>query len=269
MATSAALTRIDVGEHSIAYRHSGDGAVLVLLHGFLCDSRVWESQLRGLADRFTVVAWDAPGAGLSSDPRDPFTLTDWGHCLAQFLDTLDVGRAYVLGLSWGGVLAQELYRIDPTRIVGLILADTYPGWKGSLPAALCEERLARCLREASLPANEFVPHLVPEFFTEAASQDLKQEASAIASDFHPVGFRLMARSLADTDTTNLLPSIDVPTLLLWGDDDRRSPLTIAQQFRDAMPQAELAVIPNAGHVSNMEQPEAFNAHVRRFCSTVG
>jgi pimeloyl-ACP methyl ester carboxylesterase len=86
----------------------------------------------------------------------------------------------------------------------------------------------------------------------------------VVFDFHPLGFRLMAKSSADTDTTDLLPNIGVPTLLVWGDDDRRSPMHVAEQLRDAIPNAELAVIANAGHVSNMEQPKEFNAHVRRF-----
>jgi pimeloyl-ACP methyl ester carboxylesterase len=89
--------------------------------------------------------------------------------------------------------------------------------------------------------------------------------SGIISDFHPLGFRLMAKSLADTDTTDLLAKIESPTLLLWGDNDRRSPMNIAEQLRDAIPNAELAVFENAGHVSNMERPDVFNAHVRRFC----
>jgi pimeloyl-ACP methyl ester carboxylesterase len=65
----------------------------------------------------------------------------------------------------------------------------------------------------------------------------------------------------------LLPNIEVPTLVLWGDDDRRSPMNIAEQLRDAIPNAELATIANAGHVSNLEQAGEFNAHVRHFCLT--
>ena len=94
---------------------------------------------------------------------------------------------------------------------------------------------------------------------------MREELSAIVSEFHPVGFRLMSLSSAEVDTRDLLPKIDVATLLLWGDEDRRSPLPVAEQFHAAIPGAELAIIPNAGHVSNMEQPEAFNGHVRRFC----
>ncbi|HCO02187.1 MAG TPA: alpha/beta hydrolase [Actinobacteria bacterium] len=260
------MTRAEVGRHSVAFRYVGEGPPLVLLHGFLCDRRVWRRQLMDLSDQCTVVAWDAPGAGSSSDPPDPFTITDWGHCLAQFLDVVGIERAHVLGLSWGGLLAQEFYRLYPTRVRGLILADTYAGWKGSLGESVAEQRLARCLRESSLPAEEFVARWVPvEFFTQAASQALQAEMSAVVSNFHPLGFRLMAKALADADTTDLLPNIKVPTLLLWGEDDRRSPLSVAEQFRDAIPSSELVVIPRAAHISNMERPEEFNAHVRRFC----
>jgi pimeloyl-ACP methyl ester carboxylesterase len=106
---------------------------------------------------------------------------------------------------------------------------------------------------------------VPGVFTAAASDALRAQFSAIVSEFHPVGFRLMSLSSAEMDTRKLLSRIAVPTLVLWGDDDRRSPLHVAKQFAAAIPNAELAIIPNAGHLSNMEQPEVFNAHVRRFC----
>jgi pimeloyl-ACP methyl ester carboxylesterase len=199
------------------------------------------------------------------DPPDPFTIADWAHCLARFLDLAGIERAQILGLSWGDILAQEFYRLYPDRVLALILSDTYAGWKGSLPESACKKRLERCFLESLLPPEEVVARWVPEFFTEAASHDLKEEMSAVVSDFHPLGFRLVAQSSADTDTTDLLPNIGVPTLLLWGDDDRRSPMSIAEQLRDAIPNAELAVIANAGHLSNMEQPEEFNAQVRRFC----
>jgi pimeloyl-ACP methyl ester carboxylesterase len=263
---SAELTHAEVSGHSVAHRDVGEGPPLVLLHGFLCDSRCWRPQLADLSDRFRVLAWDAPGAGSSSDPPDPFTTTDWAQCLAGFLlDVVGIERAQVLGLSWGGILAQEFYRLYPDRVLTLILCDTYAGWKGSLPESACKKRLERCFLESWLSAEEFVPRWVPEFFTEAASPDLKEVMSAVVSEFHPLGFRLMAKSSADTDTSDLLPNIEVPTLLVWGDDDRRSPMNIAEQFREVIPNAELAIIANAGHLSNMEQPEEFNAHVRRFC----
>src|SRR5438270_680356 len=111
---NTALDRVYVGDHSIAFREAGVGSPLVLLHGFVCDSRVWRTQLDGLSDDFRVLAWDAPGAGGSSDPPTPFTMAEWASCLAGFLDAVDVDRACIAGLSWGGVLAQEFCRLYPS-----------------------------------------------------------------------------------------------------------------------------------------------------------
>ena len=263
--------RIAVGAHSIGYRQAGAGPPVVLLHGFLCDSRSWRTQLEGLSDAFSVIAWDAPGAGASSDPPETFTITDWAHVLARFLDAVKVGPAHFVGLSWGGVLAQELYRLEPNRVRGLILADTYAGWKGSLSAAVAEQRLGRCRRESLLPAAEFVRLWVPnDFFTAYASAELVNEMSSIVGAFHPHGFRLMAQSLAESDTIAELQCIGVPTLLVWGDSDARSPVdVVGAQFRDAIHGSEMVVLERAGHLSNMERPSEFNAHVRRFCSERG
>jgi pimeloyl-ACP methyl ester carboxylesterase len=97
----ARLSRVEVAGGEIAYREAGEGPALVLLHGFLCDSRCWRTQLAGLSSEFRVVAWDAPGAGASEDPPDTFTMGDWAHSLAGFLDALRISKAHVLGLSWG------------------------------------------------------------------------------------------------------------------------------------------------------------------------
>jgi pimeloyl-ACP methyl ester carboxylesterase len=266
--TGAPLRSVQVDGRTIAYRETGQGPALVLLHGFLCDSRCWIGQLSSLADRFRVVAWDAPGAGASSDPPDSFTTASFNGCLAGFLDAVGIERAHVLGLSWGGILAQEFYRHYPERLQSLVLADTYAGWRGSLPESVWKERLATCLEDAGGPPEALVAKFLPGVFTDAAPQQLRDAMAAIVSDFHPLGFRLMSSSSAEVDTRDLLPDIDMATLLLWGDDDRRSPLRIAEQFRTAIPGAELAIVANAGHLSNMEQPDAFNGQVRRFCLSI-
>lgn len=258
--------RANVSGHSIRYRVEGSGEPLVLLHGFLCDSRCWRTQQTGLSDAFQVLAWDAPGAGLSSDPTEPFGITDWAVVLAEFLDAIGIQKSHLLGLSWGGMLAQEFCRLYPSRVDHLVLAGTYAGWKGSLPPDIVAKRLARCYRDALRPPREVVNEWVPDDFFSHASVQLSAEMSAVVADFHPVGFRLMAKALADTDTTPSLAGIQSPTLLLWGEDDRRSPLDVAEQFHKAVRGSTLAVIPGAGHVCNMEKPDEFNAHVRRFLS---
>ena len=259
------MLRAEVNGLSVAYERAGAGPALILLHGFLLDSRMWRPQLENLPDHFTVIAWDAPGAGQSSDPPDTFGIGDWAECLAGLLDAAGVDRAHILGLSWGGVLAQEFYRRYSSRVLSLVLADTYAGWKGSLPEPIVQARLATCIRDASLPGSELVSRYLPGMFSESATREVRDELASIMSDFHPVGFRLMAMSLAHTDTRDLLPNIKVPTLLVWGDADERSPMGVGNQIRDALPTAKLAIIRGAGHISNLEAPVQFNAEVRDFC----
>jgi pimeloyl-ACP methyl ester carboxylesterase len=259
------VLRAELEGLSVTYEEAGDGPVLVLLHGFLFDSRVWRPQVESLSNDFRVIAWDAPGAGRSADPPETFGTGDWGDCLAELLDVANIGSAHIVGLSWGGMVAQELYRRQPGRVRSLVLADTYAGWRGSLPAAITEERLATCLRDASLPAGDVVAKYLPGMHGDSATQEVREELAAIMSAFHPVGFRLMALSSAHSDFRDLLPQIRVPTLLVWGEADARSPMSIAHQFHDAIPDARLAVIAGAGHISNFEAPAQFNAAVRDFC----
>jgi pimeloyl-ACP methyl ester carboxylesterase len=100
----------------IAYERVGDGPPLVLVHGGAEDGRVWRPQLAALAGEFTVVAWDEPGAGRSSDVPADFALADYAHCLAAVIDDLALGPAHVAGISWGGTLVQELYRNHPRLV---------------------------------------------------------------------------------------------------------------------------------------------------------
>jgi pimeloyl-ACP methyl ester carboxylesterase len=113
------MQKILVNGLSVAYQRAGRGPALVLLHGFSLDSRSWRPQLEGLSDSFTVIAWDAPGAGQSQDPPDSFGIGDWADTLAGVLDAAGVGEGHVVGLSWGGLLAQEFHRRYPSRLRSL------------------------------------------------------------------------------------------------------------------------------------------------------
>src|SRR5437879_8071585 len=102
------MEQLEVGGHRIAFRRAGSGPALVLLHGFFGDSRVWRWQLEALSDEFTVVAWDAPGCGGSSDPPAGFRMADYADSLAGLIRWLGLDGASVVGVSFGGTLALEL-----------------------------------------------------------------------------------------------------------------------------------------------------------------
>ena len=249
----------------IGYRAAGEGPPLLLLHGAASDGRDWRPQLEGLAEDLSVVAWDEPGAGGSSDPPAAFGLDSFAHVLADFIAALDLAPAHVGGLSWGGVLALELYRLHPESVGTLILADTYAGWKGSLPAEEVEARISGVRRALDVPPGEFVAH-VPGLFADQPQPDVVAEMERIMADVRPDSMRRTMELVAECDLSDLLPRISVPTLLIWGDQDARSPVeVVGRQFQDAVPGAELALIPGAGHLSNLEQPAHFNRAVRDFC----
>jgi pimeloyl-ACP methyl ester carboxylesterase len=238
---------------------------LVLLHGFSLDSRSWRPQVEGLSDIFTVVAWDAPGAGKSQDPPDSFGIGDWADALAGMLDAAGVRQAHIVGLSWGGLLAQEFYWRYPSRLFSLVLVDTYAGWTGSLTSAIAEQRLQAAVSDSTLASDDFLQRYLPGMFSDTAGDDIRQELATIMTDFHPIGFRLMARALARADTREVLANINIPTLLIWGDADKRSPLSVGQAMRDTIRGARLEVIRGAGHLTNLERPKEFNEMVRKFC----
>jgi pimeloyl-ACP methyl ester carboxylesterase len=193
----------------IAYERAGQGPPLVLLGGYVGDGpTTWRPQLDGLSDDFTVVAWDAPGAGRSSDPPESFGMAGYADCLAGFVERLGLGRPHVAGVSFGGTL-------------------------------------------------------LPTMFSEATPREAVDAFGASMLGFHPAGFRAMARASAE-DLRDVLPHVEVPTLLVYGGQDARAPLPVAQDLHRSIPGSTLVVLPDAGHVCNIEAPEAFNQTVRSF-----
>jgi pimeloyl-ACP methyl ester carboxylesterase len=262
------MEAIEAGGHRIAYERRGEGPPVVLVHGYVGDRRMWRRQLDELSDEFTVVAWDAPGFGGSSDPSEDLPLSGFADCLAAFVAALGLGRPHVAGLSFGSGIALELYRRHPELPRSLVLASAYAGWAGSLPAEVASQRLAQALRLADLPSARLIDELMPTLFTEAAPRELVADFVAGLAEFHPAGLRATARAFATADLRDILPGIAVPTLLLYGDIDVRAPLDVALDLHATIPGSRLVVIEGAGHVCNIEAPERFNAELRAFLRAV-
>jgi len=262
------MPHVEVDELRVAYRRAGEGPPLVLLHGGLSDSREWRPQLEELSNEFDVVAWDAPGCGGSSDPPEVFGLHGYAGCLAAFIDALGLGRPHVAGLSFGAALALELYRRHPRLPRSLLLASAYAGWAGSLPADVVEARMQQVLRQADLPPDQVVGEWLPTLFSASASADVVAEVASIMRDFHPAGLRAMACGFAEADLRDGLPSIEVPTLLLYGDADQRSPREVAEELHAAIPASHLVWMRGVGHQSNLEAPARFNDEARTFLRSV-
>lgn len=236
----------------------------MLVHGAAEDHRTWRSQVSELARDLTVVAWDEPGAGRSSDVPADFSLGGYAECLAAVIDRVELGPAHVAGLSWGGTVVLELYHRRPDLVATLILVDTYAGWKGSLPEEEVRARFEGAIRMLDTAQDELDPTF-PGLFAGEPPAGVQPLLADIAAAVRPASLRTQLSAMAGADLRHVLPNVDVPTLLIWGEKDVRSPLDVARQFEEAIPHAELVVLPDAGHLSHLEQPERFNEAVRGFC----
>ncbi|MGH8893359.1 MAG: alpha/beta fold hydrolase [Actinomycetes bacterium] len=226
------MDHVEVEGLRIAYERAGSGPALVLLHGFVGDGRsTWSTQLDELSEDFTVIAWDAPGAGGSPEPPEWFRSPDYADCLARFVGALHLTRPSVVGLSFGGILALELFGRHPHVPGSLVLASAYAGWAGYLQPDGAEERLRFCLRVAELPPRQFVDEMLPSMFFDPAAEGVSAFAESIRG-FNPAGFRTMARALAEADLRDVLGRIDLPTLLLYGERDVRAPVAVGKALRD-------------------------------------
>lgn len=258
---------VEVGGLRIAFERVGAGAPVVLLHGGLSDRREWKPQ-RPLADTLTLVAWDAPGCGASSDPPESFRMPDYAAVLAGFIDSVEMERPHVVGLSFGATLALALFRHDPSVPRSLVLASPYAGWAGSLPPGVVAERLESGLQALDRGPHALARDFVETLFTGRADPDAVAEIEAMMSDVRPAGARAMLHAMAECDLTDVLPRIDVPVLVVHGAEDVRSPPHIASALNDAIPGSAMTVLPGAGHQCNVERPVAFNRAVRAFLRKV-
>jgi pimeloyl-ACP methyl ester carboxylesterase len=253
---------VDVDGVRVAYRQIGHGPAVVLLHGYVGDgAATWHPQLVGLADEFQLIAWDAPGAGASADPPESFGMAGYVDCLAGFVATLGLAGSHLVGLSFGGALALAVAARHPGLARSLVVMSGYAGWAGSLPPDIVEHRLSQAVELSELTSDAFVDALLPTMFaTMPTAEDVDRFAASMRT-FHPSGFRAMARASAE-DLRNVLPNIDSPTLLVYGDQDVRAPLPVAEHLHTAIAGAELTVLPGVGHVCNLERPDIVNGTVR-------
>lgn len=234
---------------------------LLLVHAFPMDSRMWQGQ-GGLASH--VVTPDLPGFGGSEPaPGGVLTMASAASRCLEALDGAGIDRAVVCGLSMGGYVAFELWRAAPERVAGLILAntkaeaDTPEGAEGRRALA------TRLLAEGNVLAGSPPPLLSAE-----APQGLWDQVRATIGDQVASAIAAAALGMAERpDSTPDLPGISVPTLVLTSDLDTLIPASVTAPMADLIPGATLAVLEGAGHLSNLERPDAFNlavaGHLRR------
>jgi pimeloyl-ACP methyl ester carboxylesterase len=262
------MEHVDIGGIRIAYTHAGSGPPLVMLHGAPADSRTWQWMLPELSRDHTVIAWDAPGFGQSSDIDGTWRAAQFADALAAFIAALGIERPHLVGHSFGTMVALSLFQRHPAVPASLVLIGGYAGWAGSLPPEEVARRLEMFLGMADL-GDAFDPKSYPGLFTDLipAARDLVL-ATMMRENIRPATVRAAGYLGAETDLRPVLPTVDVPTLVLHGEADARSPLANAQTLHAAISTSQLVVLPRLGHACVAEDPDACSTAIRRFVKTL-
>lgn len=257
--------RVRVRGIEMAYEMEGSGPSVVLLHGFPFNRSMWREQTEALSASYRVITPDLRGHGETSVTDDPAMMDEMARDVAALMDELEIKRAAIGGLSMGGYVAFSFYRRFPLRVRSLILADTRPEADTDEARENRERQAEKALTEGmEAIADTLLPKLLaPATFDERPG--IVERVREMMMSTNPRGAASALRGMAArSDQTHLLPQIFPPTLILVGSEDQITPPKEAEIMRREIRGSRLEIIKEAGHVSNIEQPEDFNHALREF-----
>lgn len=258
-------TRVKSGDAEIVYWSLGDGPPVILLHPFPANHAFWQPVTEELSTRFRVILPDLRGHGDSDAGEGPATMEKHAADLTRVMDDAEVGRAPIVGVSIGGYILFEFWRSYRTRVVALGLCNT---------KALADNAEGRAARLQA--ANDVLERGTEPFFQSMISRvlakttrenrpDLVDEALRMMNKMSPQDVAQVQRGMAERpDSMATLKTINVPTLIVTGDEDPMTGINEASLMHEHIKQSELRVIPRAGHYSPWEQPQEFSRLLRQF-----
>jgi 3-oxoadipate enol-lactonase len=249
--------------YDIGYVEAGGGEAtpIVFLHGVGSDKSVWHPQLEHFGRTRRAIAFDYPGYGDSDAAPSGTTRDDYASAIISAMHELGVDRAHICGLSLGGVVAIATHHADPNRCASLILADTFavhPDGPAIYQRSLDGSRDLPAMAEARADV----------LLAQPADAAVRREVVETMSRIDPAAFRIGAEAVWLADQRDRAELIRVPTLILVGDQDLVTPPDLSNELLDLVPDARMQVIAGAGHLTNLEKPEAFNGAVYSFLSGI-
>ena len=236
----------------------GDATPILFLHGVGSDHHVWAPQIDHFSIDRRAIALAYPGYGNSDFIADA-TRDDYAASVLAAMDALTIERAHICGLSLGGVVAIALHALARKRCASLIIADSFAVHPEGQAIYDRSEAASRTIGMRAL-AEARVDALLGSAATPAIRRLVIDTMSAIS----PAAYVLGARAVWLAEQRDRAAAIDVPTLVLVGEEDGVTPPALSERLAAQIPGGKLAIIPRAGHLANLEQPEAFNATIDGF-----
>ena len=264
------MNAITLDSITMGYDDEGDGDPVVLVHGHPFDRSMWGPQVVEFAAAgWRVIAPDLRGYGESSVSPGVARFAEFAEDVAALLDHLGVDRVVLGGLSMGGQIAMEFYRLFPGRVSGLLLADTFPRAESPEGKVLRRSAADRLLAEGMAPyADEVLGKMIAPYNV-TASPGVAAHVRQMMTATPPQGAAAALRARAERpDYCLLLTEVVVPALVVVGADDEYTPVADAEFMHERLADSTLAVIAGAAHMPNLERPIEFNDAMRRLLTSV-
>ncbi|WP_425613756.1 alpha/beta fold hydrolase [Anatilimnocola sp. NA78] len=264
--SSASSSQVSVGDLQLHVVQQGTGRPLLLVHGFPLDHSMWQGQISALASDYRVIAPDLRGFGQSSVTSGTATMQQYADDLAGLLDALKITEPVVFcGLSMGGYVAWQFFARHRQKLAALIVCDSRAVADNEKAAAGRVETAAKVEKEgAKVVADAMLPKLFPASAVEAKAEFVTKTQEVMLSA-PPAGVAAALRGMAERpDFTSQLPKIDVPTLILCGEEDAIAPAAEMKSIAGAIPGGKFVGIAGAGHMAPLEKPVEVNKALREF-----
>lgn len=253
----------------LAYEDVGNGIPIVCIHGHPFNQSMWHPQVQALQSAFRFITFDLRGYGQSLLNDDSVMFQDYALDTLALMDKLGIDVAVIMGLSMGGQIAQEVWYQSPTRVGALVLADTFASLDSPERKQDRYDTADRLLAEG---LDRYAIETLPKMVCAATLQSQPEVAQYVLNMMQtttPIGAATALRARAERrDYTSILGDIHVPTLITVGTEDAFTPVSDAQFMHERIPGSQLAIIENAGHLPNLEQPDAFNYYLQNFLASL-
>ena len=245
------------------YTIDGDGPWLVFSHSLACNVDMWKPQVKAFSSRFKVLCYDTRGHGQSGAPAGAYTLDQLADDAKALLDGLGIRSCHWVGLSMGGMIGQTFQLKYPGIFKTMTLADTTSRYPAELQP-VWQGRIDTATKQGMEP---IVQPTLERWFTEpyrkSGAPVVNEIAAAIRST--PVsGFVGCCHAIPKINVSARLKEVKIPTLVVVGEQDPGTPVSMAREIHENLPGSELVIIPSAAHLSNLEQPAAFNLALQKF-----
>ncbi|MSQ59659.1 MAG: alpha/beta fold hydrolase [Betaproteobacteria bacterium] len=247
----------------ISYEMEGKGPWLVFSHSLACTAAMWDEQVEAFKDRYTCVRFDTRGHGKSDVPSGGYTLEQMADDLHGLLTGLKITRPHFVGLSMGGMIGMTYALKYPGVLRSLVLCDT----TSRVPAEakpLWADRIKTATQGGMEPLLEST---LKRWFTDgylAQPSPVLEKVRRMILGTPALGYAGCCHAIPRIDTTDRLREIKAPIQIIVGDQDAGTPVAMSRAMHEAAPGSELVIIPSASHLSNLEQPEAFNKALSAF-----